>query len=138
MNRLWVRLSLAFAAVFIVAVLAIALSVRLTNAVLTEPLVPPPPEVEAYFARLRSEQPLPNVTTVMVVIAVVAISAGIWMSRRVTAPLAELEEHRAVERLFLETYQWIDSEADIARIPVDRAMEILVERGLPTREVHDE
>jgi signal transduction histidine kinase len=91
MNRLWVRLSLAFAAVFIVAVLAIALAIRLTNAIVTDPIIPPPPEVKAYFEQLRSEQSWPNFPAVMAVIGVVAVSAGIWMSRRVTAPLAELE-----------------------------------------------
>jgi two-component system sensor histidine kinase BaeS len=92
MNRLWVRLSLAFAAVFIVAVFSIAVTIRLTNAVVTDPVTNPPPEVEAYFKRLRSEQPWPGVTTMLGIVAVVAIGAGIWMSRRVTAPLAELEQ----------------------------------------------
>jgi signal transduction histidine kinase len=92
MNRLWVRLSLAFAAVVVVAVLAIALAVRLTNAIVTDPIIPPPPEVKAYFDRLRSEQPWPNFPTVMLIIGLVAVSAGVWMSRRVTAPLAELAQ----------------------------------------------
>jgi signal transduction histidine kinase len=92
MNRLWVRLSLAFTVVFIVAVLAIGVTIRLTNAVVTDPVTAPPPEVEAYFKRIRAEQPWPGVTTVMVVVGAVAIGAGIWMSRRVTAPLAEMEQ----------------------------------------------
>jgi two-component system sensor histidine kinase BaeS len=92
MNRLWVRLSLAFAAVFIVAVLAIGLAIRLTNAVVMESLSAPPPEVRAYFEQLRTNQPWPSITTVLGVVGVVAIIAGVWMSRRVTAPLAELEE----------------------------------------------
>ena len=92
MNRLWVRLSLAFAAVVVVAVLATALAVRLTNAIVTDPITPPPPVVKAYFDRFRSEQPWPNFPTVMFVIGLVAVSAGVWMSRRVTAPLAELAQ----------------------------------------------
>ena len=92
MNRLWVRLSLAFTVVFIVAVLAIGVVIRLTNAVVTDPVTDPPPEVQAYFKRLRTEQPWPGVTTMLGIVGVVAIGAGIWMSRRVTAPLAELEE----------------------------------------------
>ena len=78
MNRLWVRLSLAFAAVVIVAVLAIGLTIRMTNAVMIDP-------------PSGSARPLPNLTTVMAVIGVVAIGAGTWMSRSLTAPLAELE-----------------------------------------------
>lgn len=91
MNRLWVRLSLAFTAVVIVAVMAIGLTIRLTNALVTNPRTPPPPEVMAYFERMRSEQSWPNVTTAMAVIGVVAVGAGMWMSRSLTAPLAELE-----------------------------------------------
>ena len=92
MNRLWVRLSLAFATVFIVAVLAIGLAIRLTNAALTEPLTPPPPEVRAYIRQLRTEQPWPSVSTLIAIVGVVAIGAGAWMSHKVTAPLAELEK----------------------------------------------
>ncbi len=92
MNRLWMRLSLAFAAVFIVAVLAIGLAIRLTNAALTEPLTPPPPEVRAYIKQLRTEQPWPNVTTLLAIVGIVAIGAGTWMSHKITAPLAELEK----------------------------------------------
>ena len=33
----------------------------------------------------------------------------------------------------LNTYGWIDPEAGIARIPIDRAVEIVLERGLPSR-----
>ena len=54
------------------------------------------------------------------------------------APRVELEAHRAIERLFLDRYQWIDQEADLARIPIDRAMAILAEQGLPVRRTdHD-
>ena len=33
----------------------------------------------------------------------------------------------------LGTYAWINRDAGIARIPIDRAMELLLQRGLPTR-----
>lgn len=96
MNRLWVRLSLAFAVVLILAFVAIAVAVRVTNAVVTDAGIPPPPAVKAYFEQLRSEQAWPGITTPMVVVGLVAIGAGIWMSRRVTAPLAELEKAAGV------------------------------------------
>ena len=91
MNRLWVRLSLAFTAVVIVAVVAIALMIGRLNAIVTNPRTPPPPEVIAYFERMRSDQSPLNLTTVLAVIGVVAVGAGVWMSRSLTAPLAELE-----------------------------------------------
>jgi signal transduction histidine kinase len=92
MNCLWIRMSLVFTAVFIVAVLAITFTVRLTNALVTDPATPPPPEVKAYFQQLRQEGAIPDLTTVLSVVVVVAIGAGVWMSRSMTAPLAKLEE----------------------------------------------
>ena len=37
------------------------------------------------------------------------------------------------ENMQLGTYGWIDSKKGIVRIPVDQAMKLLAERGLPTR-----
>ena len=37
----------------------------------------------------------------------------------------------AEESAALTTYGWVDREAGIVRIPIERAMELLVERGLP-------
>jgi hypothetical protein len=33
----------------------------------------------------------------------------------------------------LEGYGWVDREAGVVRVPIERAMELLLERGLPTR-----
>ena len=33
----------------------------------------------------------------------------------------------------MSTYDYIDKDAGTVRIPIDRAMDLLVERGLPTR-----
>jgi hypothetical protein len=33
----------------------------------------------------------------------------------------------------LEGYGWVDREAGVVRLPIERAMELLLERGLPTR-----
>ena len=33
----------------------------------------------------------------------------------------------------LNSYGWVDQKAGIARIPIDRAMDLLLERGLPVR-----
>jgi hypothetical protein len=46
-------------------------------------------------------------------------------------PLAPVQRLRAQEDAILTTYGWVDRKAGVARIPVDRAMEILAERGLP-------
>jgi hypothetical protein len=43
----------------------------------------------------------------------------------------QLRALRGEERALLEGYGWIDQEARIVRIPIARAMELVVERGLP-------
>ena len=48
-------------------------------------------------------------------------------------PGEELKALRTDEDEALKTYGWIDQEKRIVRIPVDRAIDILAERGLPTR-----
>ncbi len=46
-------------------------------------------------------------------------------------PVADYNEMHVLEDQRLNTYHWIDKQAGIARIPIDRAMDLLVERGLP-------
>lgn len=46
-------------------------------------------------------------------------------------PAKELAELLAKERTVLSSYGWIDREAGVARIPVTRAMDLIVESGLP-------
>jgi hypothetical protein len=43
----------------------------------------------------------------------------------------QLHELHQIERQQLNNYEWIDRQAGIARIPIDRAMKILAEKGLP-------
>jgi len=46
-------------------------------------------------------------------------------------PLAPRRAVQAREDAVLTSYGWVDPKAGVARIPIDRAMELLVERGLP-------
>ncbi|MGB3564884.1 MAG: hypothetical protein WBH85_05050 [Thermoanaerobaculia bacterium] len=48
-----------------------------------------------------------------------------------TAPDVEMRRFLAEEEQELNSYGWIDARNGIARVPVDRAMEMLVEQGLP-------
>jgi hypothetical protein len=50
-----------------------------------------------------------------------------------TNPRQDLSDLRAREEQQLTSYGWIDKNAGIVRIPIDRAMQLTVERGLPTR-----
>ena len=45
-------------------------------------------------------------------------------------PPRDMDEMRQQDREVLTTYGWVDQTGGVARIPVDRAMSILVERGL--------
>ncbi|HEX9304021.1 MAG TPA: hypothetical protein VGA31_06180 [Thermoanaerobaculia bacterium] len=46
-------------------------------------------------------------------------------------PLAPRLRMRAREDAVLTTYGWVDRNAGVARIPIARAIDLLVERGLP-------
>jgi hypothetical protein len=46
-------------------------------------------------------------------------------------PAAELDRMKAMERRRIDAYGWVDRSAGIASIPVERAMDILAQRGLP-------
>jgi hypothetical protein len=50
-------------------------------------------------------------------------------------PILDLKAIHAEEDKLLNGYAWVDPKQGIVRIPVDRAIEVLAKRGLPTREV---
>jgi hypothetical protein len=50
-----------------------------------------------------------------------------------SSPRADLREMRAEEDAILHSYGWVDEQAGVVRIPIERAMELLAERGLPVR-----
>ncbi len=51
--------------------------------------------------------------------------------RLVTSEPAVLADFRAQEDAFLTSYGWVEKDKGIARMPVDEAMKIVAERGLP-------
>ncbi len=48
-----------------------------------------------------------------------------------SAPVQDMEALREREASILASYGWVDRKAEIGRIPIDRAMDLLVESGLP-------
>jgi hypothetical protein len=48
-------------------------------------------------------------------------------------PAQDLGDFRAAEEKSLHGYAWVDKQAGIVQIDVDRAMELTLERGLPVR-----
>ena len=51
-----------------------------------------------------------------------------------TNPRQDLRDLRSAEEAVLTGYGWVDKKAGIARIPIDEAMKLTVERGLPARQ----
>lgn len=51
-----------------------------------------------------------------------------------TNPREDLRELRAAEDDVLTTYGWVDRNAGIVRIPIDEAMKLVIQRGLPARQ----
>jgi hypothetical protein len=49
------------------------------------------------------------------------------------APLEDVQRLHASEDAILGSYGWADQNAQIARIPIERAMDLLAQRGLPAR-----
>jgi len=61
-----------------------------------------------------------------------AATAGAFPPPRLEAqPAVDLQKFRTSENALLDSYGWVDRNAGIARIPIDRAMQLIVERGLP-------
>lgn len=51
-----------------------------------------------------------------------------------TAPREDLAALRAREDETLRSYGWVDRNAGVVRIPIDRAVELTLQRGLPARQ----
>jgi hypothetical protein len=51
-----------------------------------------------------------------------------------TNPREDLRELRAAEDELLATYGWVDRNAGIVRIPIEDAMQLTIQRGLPARQ----
>ena len=49
------------------------------------------------------------------------------------APQDDLATFRAREDEELKTYEWVDRKAGVVRIPIEKAMDLLVRKGLPVR-----
>jgi hypothetical protein len=49
-------------------------------------------------------------------------------------PQQELQDLRAKQKALLDGYGWVNKDAGVARIPIEDAMKIVVERGVPARE----
>jgi hypothetical protein len=51
-----------------------------------------------------------------------------------TNPRQDLSDLRAQEDQILRSYGWVDRNAGVVRIPIELAMKLMLERGLPARQ----
>jgi hypothetical protein len=58
------------------------------------------------------------------------------LPRLETNERGQLADQRIREEEILNTYGWLDRRAGLAHIPIERAMALIVERGLPTAPQH--
>lgn len=90
MNRLWVRLSLAFSGVIVLAIMLLIVTGVIFND--EEVQVGRPPRLSEAERRAFVREQLPVfLLGTATVISLVGIGAGVWISRSLTAPLRELE-----------------------------------------------
>lgn len=90
LNQLWLQFSLTFAGVVIVAAIAmLGIGFLLRPSPPTDR--PPPNEEERIEFRTRAAEILTrSLLTIVATGSILGIAAGVWMSRRMTAPLGEL------------------------------------------------
>jgi hypothetical protein len=50
-----------------------------------------------------------------------------------TTPIPDLKAIRAAEEQVLTSYGWVDAQKGVVRIPIARAMDMVVQRGFPVR-----
>jgi hypothetical protein len=50
-----------------------------------------------------------------------------------TTPVQDLQSIRAAEEGILHSYGWVDQSKGVVRIPIDRAIDLVAQRGLPSR-----
>jgi len=87
-------------------------------------------------ARQRTHEPLPNPLVKQVETDPRIVSPEVIKKfpepRLETNERGEIKDFRLNEERTLNSYGWVDEKAGVVRIPIDRAMQLLAQRGLPT------
>ena len=64
---------------------------------------------------------------------------GDYLKQSFPSPQLEIDERNQLDKIRIEeeqtlnTYDWVDEKGGTVRIPIDRAMDLLAQRGLPVR-----
>jgi hypothetical protein len=81
------------------------------------------------FVEYEKEQPLGPTVSPLVQSENVAAPSPQLQAK----PRQDLQEYCSDEEKKLDTYAWVDRGAGVVRLPIDRSMDLLLQRGLPTR-----
>jgi len=96
-------------AIFVAASLLVSLGIyNLT--------MPPPEKMRQKTGPVNAVQPIPDAPILQV------------------NPALDMREFRIKEDSTLHQYGWVDQSRGIARIPIERAMDLVLEKGLPARQ----
>jgi hypothetical protein len=107
-----------FAVVAFMAIAGLTIHLILTGMIKTMKAEPNPANGRSRLAA-RSPEPAPGRAN--------------FPRLQISAPV-DLEKFRAQKEAELESYGWVNKTSGIVRVPIDRAMELLLQRGLPTRQ----
>lgn len=82
-----------------------------------------------YFDKLRTEKGVAAHAQVS------APAPPVTAPRLQSDPAADMQKFRASEERVLDSYSWADEQHSAVRIPIERAKQILLQRGLPVVDV---
>jgi hypothetical protein len=73
---------------------------------------------------------------VFITVSCIILISGVLPASPTVQPLEgySYSELEVEDELVLGTYSWVNREEGVVAIPVDRALELIAEEGLPTRE----
>ena len=74
---------------------------------------PPPPKAYSSLEEAKVKKP-----------------AGVQLEE---TPILDLQRERAAEDKVLNSYGWVDKQEGIARVPIDVAIDMVAQKGLPSR-----
>jgi hypothetical protein len=88
--------------------------------------------VAGFFDSLKRTRP-PKDQWQPQAVAATAAAARLPYPRLQVSPPLDLQSFRAWEEAQLHSYGWVDRSAGVVRIPIERAMDLVLPEGLPTR-----
>jgi hypothetical protein len=86
------------------------------------------------FDKFKNSTPLGSTASPMVKLTDRMVPSGPLLQ---VLPHQELQDYCSAQQQEVNTYAWVNQESGVVRVPIDRAMELVLARGLPTRPAGD-